>query len=148
MNLLGGRGGHFLDVHPARGARHEHRLAGRTIEHHAQVELALHLQAFFDEHAPDDTPLGAGLVRDERHADHLFRDRLGFVGRLGELDAAALSAAAGVNLRLDDDDMSAETTGDLARFGSVERDFTARHRHTVAREYGFGLILVDFHLGV
>ena len=31
------------------------------------------------------------------------RELLGLVGRLGELDAAAFAAAAGVNLRLDDD---------------------------------------------
>ncbi len=36
------------------------------------------------------------------------------VGRLGELDAAALAAAAGVNLRLDDDDAAAETARDFA----------------------------------
>ena len=72
---------------------------------------------------------------------------LGFVGRLGELDAAALAAAAGVNLRLDDDDGAAEAPGDLAGFGGVEGDFAARHGHAVPREDGFGLILVNFHDG-
>ena len=62
-----------------------------------------------------------------------------------QLDAAALAAAAGVNLRLDDDDLAAEAAGDLARFGGVERDFAARHGHAVPRQDGFGLILVDFH---
>ncbi len=74
-----------------------------------------------------------------------LRERLGLVGRLGELDAAALAAAAGVNLRLDDDDAAAEAPRDLAGFGGVERDLAARHRHAVARENRFGLILVDFH---
>ena len=54
-------------------------------------------------------------MRDERHADHVARELLGFVGRLGELDAAALAAAAGVNLRLDDDDAAAEAPGDRRR---------------------------------
>ena len=85
---------------------------------------------------------------DERHTDHLLRDRFGFVGRPGELDAAALSAAAGVDLRLDDHDVSAEAPGDFTGFGSVEGNFTARDRHTVPRKDGFGLILVNFHLGV
>ena len=70
---------------------------------------------------------------------------LGLVGRLGELDAAALAAAAGVDLRLDDDDAAAEPRGDLAGLGGVERDLAARHGHAVAREDRFGLILVDFH---
>ena len=56
-------------------------------------------------------------MRDERHADHLLRELLGLVGRLRQLDAAALAAAAGVDLRLDDDDAAAETPGDLAGFG-------------------------------
>ena len=73
------------------------------------------------------------------------RELLGLVGRLGELDAAALAAAAGVDLRLDDDDAAAEAAGDVAGFGGVERDLAARHGHAVAREDGFGLILVDFH---
>ena len=64
-----------------------------------------------------------------------------------ELDAAALAAAAGVNLRLDDDDAAAEAAGDVAGFAGVERDFAARHGHAVAREDRFGLILVNFHDG-
>ena len=42
---------------------------------------------------------------------------------------------------------AAETAGDLAGFRGVERDLAARHGHAVAREDGFGLILVDFHDG-
>ncbi len=51
-------------------------------------------------------------MRDQRHADHLARDLLGFAGRLGELHAAALAAPAGVNLRLDHDHAAAQTSGD------------------------------------
>ena len=72
-------------------------------------------------------------------------DALGLVGVLRELDAAALAAAAGVDLRLDDDDAAAEPARDLAGLGGGERDFAARHGHAVAREDGLGLILVDFH---
>ena len=50
-DLLGRLRRDFLDVHAAGGARHHHRLAGRAIEHDAQIELARHLQPFFDEHA-------------------------------------------------------------------------------------------------
>ena len=83
---------------------------------------------------------------DERHAQHLGGDPLGFLGGLRELDAAALAAAAGMNLGLDDDDLPSEPACDVPGFGGAERDFTARHRDAVPREDGFGLILVDFHL--
>ena len=65
---------------------------------------------------PTFLPSGAGLVGDQRHADHLLGELLGFAGGLGELDAAALAAAAGVNLRLDDGDVAAEPPRDLAGF--------------------------------
>ena len=55
-------------------------------------------------------------------------------GGLGELDAAALAAAAGVNLRLDDHDAAAEAACDLAGFRCRERHFSARHGHTEPRE--------------
>ena len=43
--------------------------------------------------------------------------RFGFVRRLGELDATAFAAAAGVNLRFDDYDAAAETPRDVAGLG-------------------------------
>ena len=86
-------------------------------------------------------------MRDERHAEHVARDALGIVGRSGELDAAALAAASGVNLRLHDDHAAAETLGDLARVGGGGRHFPARDRNAVALEDGFGLVLVNFHAG-
>ncbi len=88
--------------------------------------------------------LRAGLVGHERHAEHLARDALGLVGALDQLDAAALAAAAGVDLRLDDD-RAAQAFGDFAGFGRVERHLALGNRHAVAREDGLGLIFVDFH---
>ena len=79
-----------------------------------EVQLAGDLQPLLDEDALDELALGAGLVRHQRHADHLRGEPLGFLGRLGELDAAALAAAAGVDLRLDDD-RPPEPLRDVAR---------------------------------
>jgi hypothetical protein len=45
--------------------------------------------------------------------------------RLGELDAAGLAAAAGMNLRLDDGNRSAEPLGDVVNFFRCERHFPA-----------------------
>jgi hypothetical protein len=82
-----------LDVHAAGGARHHHRLAAARSSTMLRVQLARHLQAFLDEHARDDAPFGAGLVGDERHADHRARS-VRPRRRARELDAAALAAAA------------------------------------------------------
>ena len=108
---------------------------GRAVDQDAQIELALDLEPFLDEHAADLLALGAGLMRDQRHADHLLRELLGFVGRLGDLDAAALAAAAGVDLRLDDGDVAAEPLGGVDRFGRRERHLAARHGNAEAREH-------------
>ena len=71
--------------------------------------------------------------------------RLGLVRALGELDAAALPAAARMNLRLDDDGAATEPARDLAGLVRRERDFTARHGHAVPVQDGLGLVFVNFH---
>ena len=142
---LGGGRGHLLDVHAAGGAGHDDRLARRTIEQQAHVQLALDLEAFLDQHARDDAAFGAGLVRDQTHADHVARDADRLVRAPRELHAAALAPSAGMDLRLDDDDLAAEPTGDVARFIRREGDFPARHGHAIPVQDGLGLVFVDFH---
>ncbi len=137
----------WLDVHPAGGARHDHRLAGRAIEHDAQIQLALHLQPLFDEHTADHTPFGTGLVRDEPHADHGARELLRILRGSRELDAAALTPSARMNLGFHDDDPGAEPFGDGDNVRGGEGDLAARHGHAVARKNRFRLVLVDFHIG-
>ena len=56
---------------------------------------------FFDQHALDHAAFRTGLMGHQRHAQDLLRDLGGFLGILGDFDAAALAASAGVNLRLD-----------------------------------------------
>ena len=68
----------------------------------------------------------------------------GFVGVLGDLDAAAFAAAAGVDLRLDHH-AAAERFGRRFRFFRRERHLAARHRDVVLGQDGLGLILVNFH---
>jgi hypothetical protein len=138
--------GHFLDVHAALRGGHDHVHAAAAVERDAEVELLVDIQRFFDQHLPDDLPRGAGLVRDQVHADDLLRQRDRLVRVLGELDAAALAAAAGVDLGLDDD-ASAEVLRRLARLlGGVDDDAPGR-RHAVTAHDLFCLIFVDFHSG-
>ena len=136
--------GHLLDLHAALFGRHHHRHADAAVERDAEVELLIDVERFLDENLADFASLGAGLVRDQRHADHLLRQFRGFIGVLGEFHAAALAAAAGMDLRFHDD-ASAQLLRRGARVISVIRDDAARRRNAVAAQDFFGLILVDFH---
>ncbi len=119
-----------------------------AVEHDAEIQLARDGQRLFDQQALHLLALGPGLVRDQLHPEDFARQLAGFFSRLGQLDAAALAAASGVNLRLDDNAGCAlvqqglgRSFGFLAAFDHVP----ARHRHSVLREDGFRLILVNFH---
>ena len=85
-------------------------------------------------------------MRDEHHAEHLGRDLFCFLGRFGELYAAAFAAAAGVDLRFDDDDVGAKLA--CRRFGlfGCARDDAARNGNAVLFQNGFTLIFVNFHI--
>ncbi len=74
-------------------------------------------------------------MRDQCHANQLLRELFDFVGRPGDLDAATLAAAAGVNLRLDDGHAAAEALGGVNRFGRGERNLAARDGNAEAREH-------------
>ncbi len=107
----------------------------RAVDQDAEIQLALDLEPLLDEHAADLPAFRSGLVRDQRHADQLLRELLDLVGRPGDLDAAALAAAAGVNLRLDDVHAAAEALGGINGFGRCERNLAARDGNTEAREH-------------
>ena len=104
-----------------------------AVHQDAEVELALDVETFFDQQALDDAAAGAGLRRDQLHAQHLAGEVRGFVGGMRELHAAGFAAAAGVDLRLDDHDGRAESLRGLARFFLGEGDFAARRGHAEAR---------------
>ena len=70
----------------------------------AEVELARDVHALLDEQALDQLAARSGLVRDQVHAEDLLRGLARGRRALDHLDAAPLAAAAGVDLRLDDDD--------------------------------------------
>ena len=90
----------LLNLHPARRRRHEHRLALGAVHQNSQVEFLLDGQRLFDQQPPHDATFRPGLVRHQLHAQHFGREIAGLVHRLGDLHAAALAAAAGMNLRL------------------------------------------------
>ena len=83
-------------------------------------------------------------MRDQPHAQHLFRDLDGFRRVLGHLDAAAFAAPAGMNLRFDDH-AAADFFRRRFRLIHRERNFAPRHRDFVLGQDRLGLILVNFH---
>ncbi len=113
VNLFRRVGGDFLDFHAALRTRHQgHPLRG-AVDHHAHVQFLGDVGALFHEQALHQAAFGTGLVGNERHAENLRGIFMHLVERLRHLDAAALAAPSGMDLRLHDPDLSAE----LARGG-------------------------------
>ena len=144
VDQLRGRRRHRLDVHPARRARHHHRPARRPVHEHPEIQFGRHVEGLLDEQPPDDPAARPGLGRHQGHPQDLARDPLRLGGVPGDLDAPALAAAAGVDLRLDHD-APPEPARDGPRLGGREHRLAAGDRDVVAREQGLGLVLVDLH---
>ena len=74
-------------------------------------------------------------------------DIRGFVRGTSELDAAGFAAAARVDLGFNDHDGRLQTMRRFAGLFLGEGHLTAGSGNAVAREDGFGLILVNLHRG-
>ena len=120
----------LFDVHAALERGHDHRLAGTAIESDRQVELAIDVDGFLDQQLAHLLAIGAGLVGDQLHAEDLTGQLASLFRRTGELHSAALAAAAGMDLRLDDA-ASAELSADLRHVGSVGGEPALRGGHPV-----------------
>ena len=99
-------------------------------------------------------PAASRLLGDQRVADHRLRSGAGFLGRLGQADAAlavrvalepAGAAAAGVDLAFDDGDGTWQLGGGGFGFLGRPSDVTVQDGHAVAAEKLLGLVLVDVH---
>src|SRR5690606_3388560 len=135
----------FLDVHPSFGRRDEGHARGGAIDKTGKVELARDVAAFLDIQTADDPALGACLMRHQVHAEHAFGLGTDVVDRLHDLDAAALAAAAGMDLGLDHPDRSAKRLCCCDRFIDRERRLSSRHRHAVAAKDFLRLMFVYVH---
>ena len=91
---------HFLDVHAAFGGDDEGDAAGGAVDQRGEIKLALDRRAVLDIKPLDQAAMRAGLVRDQRHAQHALGFFLHILDGFDHLDAAALAAAAGMDLRL------------------------------------------------
>src|SRR5687767_5666270 len=82
---------------------------------------------------------------DQIFAEHGARGFGGLIGVLHHLDAAALSATAGMNLCLDDAHATAQLIGRLFCLLGSGGDNSAWHGHAEALKNFFCLKLVDIH---
>ncbi len=83
-------------------------------------------------------------MSDELHTDDVSGGLTGFVRGIGELDAAALTAAAGVDLGLDGDG-DGEVGGDGRGIVGRGGDAAAGDGDAVSGEELLGLVFVDLH---
>ena len=145
---LGSLGRHDFDLHASGLRGHEDQPAGRAIEHNAEIKLAVDGRRLLDQQPLHLLALRAGLVRYQRHAQDIFGVFLGFLAGAGHLDAAALAAASGVNLRLDDDARGAAgkelASGRRGLFEGVGH-FAAGHGDAVFCKDLLCLVLVNLH---
>jgi hypothetical protein len=79
------------------------------------------------------------------HAEHGLGELLHLVDRPGELDAAALAAAAGMDLRLDDPDRAAQFARRTLGLGGGVGHLALQHGHAVLGQELLGLVFVDVH---
>src|SRR5690606_12692922 len=107
-DLFRGGVGNFFDVHAAFGGSHDGNLLRGAVGQNGNVVFLLDVSAVFDQQTTNLLAFRTGLVRDQLHAEDLGGLGADFVQRLGNLDAAALAATAGVNLCLNNPDVAAQ----------------------------------------
>jgi hypothetical protein len=98
---------HLLDVHAPLGREHEEGRLHTAVERDREVVLLRDVGGLLDPELLDD-------VAADVEAENVAGTRLGLLGRVSQLDAAGLAAAAGEHLRLDDHG-AAELLGCSAR---------------------------------
>src|SRR5438270_11586799 len=86
-------------------------------------------------------------MRDELHPENLSRELADFVDGFCKLHPAAFAAAAGMDLRFDDPNRTAQRFRRLDGFVDRECRNAAWNRHRVAAKDFFSLIFVNLHAG-
>ncbi|ABA49494.1 hypothetical protein BURPS1710b_0976 [Burkholderia pseudomallei 1710b] len=135
----------FLDVHAAFARRHHDDLLRHAIDHDADIQFLLDVRAFFDQQTVDLLAFRARLVRLQLHAEDLVRVFAHLLERLRDLHAAALAAAARMNLGLDDPDRAAQLLRHLDGLVHRERRLAARYRDSEFPQDFLTLVLVNLH---
>ena len=145
QDLVGRTLRQLLDLDAALGGGDQRDPSGGAVDRQCQIELAGDVAARLDIDPLDLAPFGSGLVRHELFADQRLRRRRDLVLRAHQLDAAGLAAAAGMDLRLDDPNASADAPRHPDRLVRGIGDAPLRHRHAEFREQLLRLVFVDVH---
>jgi hypothetical protein len=144
-DLLGRVVRDLLDVHAARGGRHDRDPLGAAVDDEAQVQLAVDARARLDVDPIDREPLVPALVRNEPRAEQRLRVLLDLRGGFRELHAAGLAAATRVDLSLDDPDAAAELLGGGFRLGRGFHSDAFGNGNAVLGEQCLRLVFVEIH---
>ena len=138
---LGLLDGELLDLHAALAGGHREVRAVGAVQQHREVVLLGDRGGRRDHHAVHGVALDV-------HAEDLRGDLLGLLDGRRQLDAAGLAAAAGLDLRLDDDLAAALRQQPLGRRAGLLRglgDGAAQHGHAVLLEQVARLVLEEVH---
>ncbi len=144
-DLLGGLLGHGFDVHAAGLTVHDDVLRRGAVGQDAEIKLLGDIEPLFHQDLAHPATFGAGLVRHQVHADDLTGKGFDFLGGLGQLDAAALAPAAGMDLGLDHHGVAPQPAGHFAGFSGRERHPALGDLDVELTEKFFGLVFVDLH---
>ncbi len=136
---------HLLDVHAAFGGKDEGNAADRAVDQYRKVQLPFDGGTVLDVKPPHEAPVRPGLVGVQRHAQHGACLLFDVGQRADRLDPAPLAAAAGMNLRLDHPNRSAQFAGGGNRLFRGEGRTPAQNRNTEGAKDVLGLIFVDVH---
>ena len=98
----------FFNLHAAFGTGHQGYTLRDAIDDHADIQLFADVGALLHQQPLHQPSLRTGLMRHQSHAKDVGCVCMHLVERLRHFDAAAFAAAAGMDLRLDYPDISAQ----------------------------------------
>ena len=128
--------------------------AAGAIDQQREIQFARDVAAGLDIDPMHGPPGRAGLLGDQRMADHRFGRRAHLVGRARQahtalavriIGEAAGAAATGMDLRLHHIDRAGKLARRRHRLVRRPRDVAVGHRDAVALQQFLGLVFVDVH---
>ena len=142
-DLLGVARGRLLDVHSSGRAGDDGDALRAAVDHQAEVVFLVNPDGLLDQDTLHQSPRRPGLGSDHVAADQLVGVVPDLVDGPGHLDAAALAAPAGMDLRLDHPALAAEFLGRGRGVVHGVRDPAFRYPHAVFPQQFLGLVFVD-----